>query len=525
VALLAAASVVTAGCTRERAETQPSTKKVSMSQSVIPAPVSVTPGDGTEFALTAETRIATPTGSPEAARIGEQLAAVLRRSTGFALPITEAAPGEGAIALTLSPGDEQFGPEGYELVATSGAVMVRAAEPEGLFRGGATLRQLLPPTIESPTVQTGAWRLETTRIVDRPRFGWRGAMLDVSRHFFSVEDVKRYIDAISLYKLNRLHLHLSDDQGWRMEIASWPELARHGGRTAVGGGRGGFYTQQDYTDIVAYARERYITVVPEIDMPGHTNAALASYAELNCDGKARDLYTGVEVGFSSLCVDDETTYRFIDDIVRELAGLTPGPYLHIGGDEVKTLSAGDYTQFIERVQAIVTKHGKTLVGWEEVTQAQLLPASIAQYWNTKGDHEKSLRAAAERGTKLILSPAGRAYLDMKYDDETPLGLEWAGHVDVKQSYDWEPGNVLGDIPADSILGVEAPTWTETLQTIDDVEFMAFPRLPGIAEIGWSPPAARDWAGYRQRLAQHAARWQAMGLNYHRASGVPWPTDR
>src|SRR5258706_9776563 len=177
-------------------------------------------------------------------------------------------------------------------------------------------------------------------------------MLDVARLFFSVDDVKRYVDLMAMYRLNRLHLHLADDQGWRLEINSWPNLARHGGSTQVGGGRGGYYTQAQYSEIVAYAASRFITIVPEIDMPGHTNAALASYPELNCDDKAPPLYTDTKVGFSALCLDRDVTYRFIDDVVREIAAITPTPYFHVGGDEVKTLAADAYNTFIERVQSI-----------------------------------------------------------------------------------------------------------------------------------------------------------------------------
>ena len=254
----------------------------------------------------------------------------------------KAAPAAGGIHLRLS-GNAASAKEGdgYELVVDASAVTITAARPAGLFYGVQTFRQLLPALIEYEAVRADAKRplqAPAVRIVDSPRFEWRGAMLDVSRHFFSVDEVKRYIDLIALYKLNRLHLHLADDQGWRIEIKSWPNLAKIGGSTEVGGGPGGYYTQAQYSDIVAYARDRFIDVIPEIDMPGHTNAALASYAELNCDGKARTPYTGIEVGFSALCVDKDVTYRFIDDVVREIAALTPSPYFHVGGDEVKTLT-------------------------------------------------------------------------------------------------------------------------------------------------------------------------------------------
>jgi hexosaminidase len=357
-------------------------------------------------------------------------------------------------------------------------------------------------------------------VVDHPRFAWRGAMLDVSRHFLRVEDVKRYMDLMALHKLNRLHLHLSDDQGWRIEIRSWPALATHGGSTEVGGGPGGYYTQAQYSDLVAYARERFIVVVPEIDMPGHTNAALASYPELNCDGVAPPLYTGIQVGFSTLCVDREITYRFVDDVVREISALTPGPYFHIGGDEVEKLTAEEYRRFIERVQGIVASHGKRMIGWDEIAPVELRPTSIIQYWRP-GSSRPEIAEAVARGARVILSPADRVYLDMKYDTSTVLGLAWAGHTSVRHAYEWEPGTILEGVPESAVLGIEAPLWSETLGTIRDFEYMAFPRLAAVAEAAWSPAAARSWSDFRTRLGAQAARWSALGINYHRAPDVPW----
>jgi hexosaminidase len=355
------------------------------------------------------------------------------------------------------------------------------------------------------------------RITDRPRFAWRGAMLDVARHFFGVGDVKRYIDLLALYKLNRLHLHLSDDQGWRIDIRSWPNLARHGGSTEVGGTPGGYYTQEDYAEIVAYAADRFITIVPEIDMPGHTNAALASYAELNCDDKPRELYTGIQVGFSALCTDREVTYRFIDDVVREISALTPGPFFHVGGDEVKTLSEEQYARFIERVERIVTSHGKRMIGWDEIAAANLQPSTIVQHWRPKG----SPAAAAAKGTQVILSPANRTYLDMKYGPDTALGLDWAGTIDVEQAYGWDPATLSADLPETAILGVEAPMWSETLAHLRDVEYLAFPRLAAVAELAWSRPDRRQWSEFRRRLAAHGPRWAALGVNFFRWPGVDW----
>jgi hexosaminidase len=495
---------------------------VSTDWAIVPAPVSVEAAGGTWFTLAESTRILTAAGSAQAAAVGEYLAGVLRRSTGYPLPVSASPPAARADSISLElTGEDRLGDEGYELEVTGESATLRASRAAGLFMGAQTLRQLLPAAVERTSVQPGPWKLPGGRILDHPRFAWRGAMLDVARHFFTVAEVQRFIDLIALYKLNVLHLHLTDDQGWRIAIDSRPRLATHGGSTQVGGGPGGHYTQPQYTEIVDYARDRHVTVVPEIDMPGHTNAALASYGELNCDRRAPELYTGIEVGFSSLCVDEPATYRFLDEVLGELAALTPGPYLHIGGDEVRTLSDQQYAGFVERVQQLVRAHGKRAIGWQEIAKATLLPTTAAQYWDprTGGD---AIRAAVRQGTKLVLSPATRTYLDMKYDEHTRLGLDWVGHVEVRDAYEWDPSALLDGVGDADVLGVEAALWSETLRRIADVERMTFPRLPGVAEVGWSPRAARGWDGFRRRLAAHGPRWSAMTVDYHRSPQVPWP---
>ncbi|MFI5975040.1 beta-N-acetylhexosaminidase [Streptomyces sp. NPDC051452] len=488
---------------------------------VIPAPASVEPG-GAPYRITRATGVRVG-GSAEVRRIGAYLTGILRPATGYPLPLTE--HGTGGIELRLSKGG--LGAEGYRLRSTPAGVSITADAPAGLFHGVQTLRQLLPAAVERKTVQPGPWRIAGGTVEDRPRYAYRGAMLDVSRHFLTVPQVKRYIDQLALYKINELHLHLSDDQGWRITVDSWPRLAAYGGSTEVGGGAGGHYTKADYREIVRYAAARYLEVVPEIDMPGHTNAALASYAKLNCDGVAPPLYTGTEVGFSSLCVAKQATYDFVDDVLRELAALTPGRYLHIGGDEAHSTSHADYVSFMDRVQPVVAKYGKTVIGWHQLTGAHPVQGAIAQYWGldrTSAAEKAQVVEAARNGTGLILSPADRVYLDMKYTKDTPLGLDWAGLVEVRRSYDWDPATYLPGVPASAIRGVEAPLWTETLKKSADLEYMAFPRLAGAAELGWSPAATHDWDAYRTRLAAQGPRWDALGINYYRSPQVSWPTS-
>src|SRR5436305_2895067 len=377
---------------------------------VVPAPVSET-ANGATFTLTSSATV-----SSDVPDVGAYLAGILRASTGYPVPVTSSS---GTIALSLSGAPASVGTQGYQLTITGTAVTVQANQPAGLFAGVQTLLQLLPPAVMSPTVVSGPWTAPGGTILDYPRFGYRGAMLDVARHFFTVAQVERYLDEMALYKVNRFHLHLSDDQGWRIAITGWERLASYGGGTEVGGGPGGFYTQDDYKAIVAYAQQRFITVVPEIDMPGHTNAALASYAQLNCDGKAPPRYTGTDVGFSSLCVSKDITYTFIDAVFGQLAALTPGPYLHIGGDEAQSTKPADYAKFINRVQQIVAGHGKAVLGWHDIVNATPLPSTVAEFWDTSTSNP-AVAAAAKHGTKLVLAPANHAYLDMKYTTSTKL---------------------------------------------------------------------------------------------------------
>ncbi len=489
------------------------------SRALVPLPASVRFKEEASFTVTPATTILVQPGDPRVMFVGRFLASLLTTvgSTGPAVVEDGQAEAEGGIVLAISDPGSSGGDEGYDLRVTPAGVKLIASTPAGLFYGVQTLRQLLPPFLEYDAARPRPIVIPAVEIADHPRFAWRGAMLDVARHFFGVEDVKRYVDLMALHKFNRLHLHLADDQGWRIEIKSWPNLTAWGGRTEVGGGPGGFYTQAQYADIVAYAQERFITVVPEIDMPGHTNAALASYAELNCDGVAPPLYTDIKVGFSSLCVADELTYVFIDDVVREIAALTPGAFFHVGGDEVRKLTEAEYVRFINRVQEIVQLRGKRMIGWDEVGSADLLPTSLIQHWRPGA----LLAAAAARGARLIMSPGNRTYLDMQYDVATSLGLSWAGRIEVKDAYQWDPATVMEGVAENAIVGVEAPLWSETLATMSDVESMAFPRLAALAEIGWSPQASRNWEDFRVRLGGQAPRWQALGVNFYRSPQIPW----
>ncbi len=495
---------------------------------IIPKPLSVTDTDG-QFEITDKTEIVA---SGDVSSVTVYLQEFLQSTTGFELATGSEAT-ENSIVLALEGG---LAEEGYELDITTERVKISAGSPAGLFYGVQTLRQLLPAETEGVSSTSSGLFLATGKIQDAPEYGYRGAMLDVSRHFFQVEDVKHFIDLIAKYKMNMLHLHLSDDQGWRIEIKSWPLLTTIGGSTQVGGGEGGFYTQEDYKDIVAFGQSRFITIVPEIDMPGHTNSALASYGELNpgikvpdegalpfdrkeigVDGMATPLYTGREVGFSTLATDKPVTYQFVDDVIREISEITPGPYFHIGGDESHVTEMEDYIPFIEKAQEIVKKYGKIAIGWDEVAHASLDSTTIAQFW-AKGENAKM---AVDQGAKVLISPATRAYLDMQYDSTTVLGLHWAAYIEVDEAYKWEPTELVDGIGKSDIIGVEAPLWTETISNRSDIEYMIFPRITAIAEIAWTPKNLRDWESYKSRLSKHGQRWDKMGINYYQSPLVDW----
>jgi len=485
-------------------------------ESIIPIPISVLPTYAS-FELNANTQISIENSNIKP--LANYLSDLLHPATGFKLAIVskDNAKRKGNITLSLNANDSILGNEGYQLEIDKKNIQITANKHAGLLYGIQTLRQLLPVNIEHDSVNHLNTYIASGSIRDFPKYKHRGAMLDVARHFFGVEDVKRYIDLLACYKMNVLHLHLADDQGWRIEIKTWPKLTEIGGSTQVGGGEGGFYTQEQYQEIVAYAEERYITIIPEIDMPGHTNAALASYAELNCNDKATKLYTGTHVGFSSLCIHKDITYQFVDDVVREIAAITPGKYFHLGGDESHSTKHSDFIYFINKTIKIIEKYGKIPVGWDEISHANIAENTVIQYWS----NDKNAKKGLSKGAKVIMSPAAYAYLDMKYNSTTVLGLDWAGLIEVDKAYQWNPDTMIQEINTKQIAGIESPLWSETVTNIDEIEYLVFPRLPGYAEIAWSQDSLRNWDSYKLRLAKHGERFEAMEIDYYKSPKVDW----
>lgn len=403
--------------------------------------------------------------------------------------------------------------EAYTIAITEHHLTINGASQEGLARGIQTFIQLIP----SKEKNSNYYAIPSGYIEDFPSYSYRGAMLDVARHFFTVDEVKRYIDQLVQFKFNKLHLHLTDDQGWRIEIKKYPKLTSIGGLTEVGGTTGGYYTQEEYKELVKYASDRFIEIIPEIDMPSHSNAASVAYPFLNGTDTEAIAYTGTNVGFSSFNTHNEKTYEFLDDVLKELAEISPSKYLHIGGDESHSTKKEDYIYFINKVGKLVNKYDKIVVGWDEIANAENPKNSIAQYW---ADIENT-QLAQRKGMKIILSPAQKIYLDMQYDSLSKYGLHWAGYVPVQDSYDWNPETLVEGIEKEDILGIEAPLWSETVFDSNSLEYMVFPRLLGVSELAWGKNPSVDWNNYRKRLENYKAFFEREKINYYPSKFIDW----
>lgn len=446
-------------------------------------------------------------------KIAEFFKEKIKPATGLDIKIVRGEPtNKGAIYLTTIGGNKDLGNEGYDIISTNESIEVKAYKPEGVSRAVQTLRQMLPADIEKNTkVENINWIIPAANISDKPEYDYRGLMIDVARHFFTVDEIKRQIDLAAQYKINKVHLHLSDDQGWRLEIKKYPELTNIGGKTEVGGGKGGYYTQEEFKDLVNYAKDRYVEIIPEFDMPGHINAALASYGFLNPDGKPKALYTGTKVGFSTLMTNDEKTYQFIDDLIKEVSAISPSKYIHIGGDEADNTNKADYDYFVGRVSKIAQKYGKTPIGWDPIdTSSNIDSTTVLQNWKDSNEE------ARKKNMKMVISIAKKAYLDFQYDENTPYGLNWGGYNSIENAYNWDPTDFA---PKELVLGIEAPLWTETITDTKAMDYMIYPRLIGYSEIGWSPKASRSFREFKERLKAQGTRLENQGVNYYKDKSI------
>ncbi len=506
--------------------------------SVVPQPVHLarTPG---AFVLTARAVITT---DPAMRDVGYALADYVLPATGYRLPVR--ASGGGATAVISIRTDSalaRLGDEGYRLRVTPSGVTIRAFKPAGAFYAVQTLRQLLPVEIfRQARVAAVTWSIPAVTIEDSPRFPWRGAHLDVARHFMPKEFVKKYIDLLALHKLNRFHWHLTDDQGWRIEILRYPRLTQVGAwrtQTLVGrpdedttkwtfDGRphGGFYTQDDVREIVAYARARFVTVVPEIEMPGHSQAAIAAYPELGNTGDTVHVWTSWGVSENILNPDDRTV-RFYQDILTEVMGLFPSRWIHVGGDEAdkaqwltfRRLSLPDaqalQSWFIRQMDDFLTAHGRALIGWDEILEGGLAPNAVVMSWRgTEGGI-----AAAQAGHDVVMTPGSHTYLDHYQSLDTasePLAI--GGFLPIDTVYSYEPvPDALTAAEGRHVLGAQAQMWTEYVPDSRHAEYMIFPRLCALAEVVWTPRDRKDFAGFTARLGTHLRRLAILDVNYRR----------
>ncbi|MCC6612228.1 MAG: beta-N-acetylhexosaminidase [Anaerolineae bacterium] len=512
------------------------------SLSLIPKPVVMTePEPSSAFELTADCQIVA---ADAALAAGNLLAHSLRPATGFALPVVPmAAAGQPAIHLLIDAAID--GEEAYRLDVEPQSVTLRASDYAGLAYAVQTLRQLLPVEIFSATQVSGVrWVVPGVVIEDRPRFGWRGGHLDVGRHFFPVEVVKRFVDLLALHKFNRFHWHLTEDQGWRIEIKRYPRLTEIGAwrrHTMIGHGdnklhdfddtpHGGFYTQEQIRDVVAYAAERGILVVPEIEMPGHAQAAIAAYPELG------NLDTPVEVsgewGISENIFNvEESTFEFLENVLLEVLDLFPSRFIHIGGDEVPKRQWNDspraqaymrehnlpdadalQSAFIRRMDDFLNAHGRVLVGWDEILEGGLAENAIVMSWRG----EEGGIAAAEQGHDVIMTPEANVYFDHYQFDPASEGLAIGGLTTLEDVYSYEPvPPTLTPDQAAHVLGSQGQLWTEYMPTAERLEYMAYPRFCALAEVLWSPSERGTYADFLQRMRPHAQRLDLLGIHYCR----------
>jgi hexosaminidase len=523
-----------------------------MSHPVIPAPARFD-GNSGRFAVRPGTRIAYA--APEVAPIAERFCSEVSRRTGLRLESRAGRPGpdEPSVSIELATADEVsalpaplgISPAGgdppderYDLTVEPGQVVLRAAEPVGVARGLTTLVQLLAAAPGPDTALPGG------RILDGPRYAWRGLSLDVARRFFTLDEVRRVIDLLALYKLNVLHLHLTDDQGWRLPVGRLPV-----GRAAGSGEPdAAFYRAEDLRALVGYAADRFVTVVPEVDTPGHVSALMGMHPELIGGRNEVEVHARRAVWLDP---DLPATFPLVQDVLTGVAEIFPSPYLHIGGDEPWGMPRDLYRSYVRRVRDFLRSLGKRPLGWQESARAGLGPDDTIQYWlsgitfaaslpaevRAKIDADLALapgdvEAAAAASVPVIVSPQSHCYLDVPYaepssdpaqaDRHGRVGLRIYAPMTVADSFGWEPAQALGVGRATQVAGVEAAIWAESVSDFGDLSFLLLPRLPGVAHKAWSDPRAAAWTDYRDRLAWHGRLWAQDDLTYFRTPTVDWP---
>jgi hexosaminidase len=512
---------------------------------IVPQPQEVKAGTGS-FKIKPATAIVVDKDSPDAINVGKQLAERLRTGTGMELKVSTAegsAKPVNAIHITTTGADAALGAEGYRLTVSPDGVTIVGGGGPGMFYGMQTLLQLLPPQVFGSAAKADApiaWTVPAVEIKDQPRFPWRGLLLDVARHFVNKQEIKNFLDLMAQHKLNTFHFHLTDDPGWRLEIKKYPKLAEVGGwrkgidfgldpkaGTAYNkdGQYGGFYTQDEMREIVAYAKARYITIVPEIEMPGHSAGALSAYPEFSCFGGPYDRDSGA---MGIYCPGNDAAFSFLEDILTEVMPLFPGKYIHIGGDEVdktnwtkcekcqariKQENLKDVNElqsyFIKRIEKFLNEKGRTLIGWDEILEGGLAPNATVMSWRSV---EGGI-TAANAGHDVVMTPLQHCYLDY-YQAKNGEPKAIGGYLPLEQVYRFEPivSNIAPD-KAKHVLGAAGNLWSEYFPNYAHVQYMGYPRACAIAEVSWTDPKLKNWEDFKSRMETQFQRLKAQGVNY------------
>lgn len=514
-------------------------KKAMADYGIVPLPQEVVTSNGASFVLKSSTPISYSEGDTLMERTARFLASCVKSSTGYELKVSSQQASSG-IHLSLDATIEN--PEGYRLTVTSEGVELTGATEAALFYGVQTLRKSIPAVAEGMSIE-----LPAVTINDYPRFGYRGMMVDVSRHFLTVDEMKSYIDILALHNLNTLHWHISDDQGWRIEIKKYPELTQIGSKrkeTVIGRNSGqydgkeygGFYTQDDIREVIAYAQKHFITIIPEIDLPGHQQAALSTYPELGCTGGPYEVWTQWGVSDDVICAGNEKSMQFLEDVLTEVIELFPSEYIHIGGDECPKIrwkscpkcqarikaeglkadakhSAEERLQsyVITRMEKLVESKGRRIIGWDEILEGGLAPNATVMSWRgVEGGID-----AARQGHDVIMTPNSFLYFDYYQSTDTendPLAI--GGYNPIDRVYGYEPvPDVLTDEEKKHIVGVQANLWAEYLPTFSQRQYMTMPRIAALAEIQWTEPAKKDYKSFLNRLVRLTALYDRLGYNY------------
>ena len=524
----------------------------SQAISIIPMPAEMETTNGL-FKLTEETTIFLTSDQPEILRIAELLVEKYRNVSGITLNTeivkAEQLPKNGII-FSSDITDEELGEEGYQLSVSKDQIIAKAPTIHGLFYAYQTICQLLPAEIEANSVQNNVdWSIPCVEIRDSPRYKWRGLHLDVGRHMMPVEFIKKYIDNMAMHKLNTFHWHLTEDQGWRIEIKKYPKLTEVGAwrkETVIGHARqknaqydgkpyGGFYTQEEIKEVVKYAKDRFITVVPEIELPGHSTAAIAAYPKLGVTGKQPEVTTTWGV-FPDIYNVDDATFSFLEDVLTEVMDLFPSKYIHIGGDEapkdqwkasakiqkqIKKLGLKNehelQSYFITRIEKFLNSKGRQIIGWDEILEGGLAPNAAVMSWRGEAGGIE----AAKSKHLVVMTPGSHVYFDHYQGNPEFEPLAIGGFTTLEKVYSYEPTpSELTAEESQYIMGAQANVWTEYMKTPEKVEYMVFPRLSALSEVLWSPKEKRNWADFKTRMPKQLSRYDERGINYSKSIFKP-----